>query len=210
MKKLLLAVATVFALSATNAQEDMNMSSSPTDQGNWLVEMNTGFGSAGSAIGSQTGLGFSSWTSKANPGTDEEYEIKNTDFTFGLEGGYFVAKDFAIKGGLGYLSRSTKADGEDKFAGNGFSWMLGSKYYIVSQWPVQLDLRGTALSGALYKDVNGDDPENPLWLGLQGGYAWFITDHISLEPALKYNFSLNDDYAKGGAFEFRVGFAAFF
>ncbi len=209
MKKVMLLVAVVFGLSFATAQDEMS-SSNPTSQGTWLVEMNTGFGTAGFGSGSSTGLGYAMWKQEfeVQIGTDKKtYEATNTQTTFGLEGGYFVADNFVAKAGLGYvaLSYDSNVEGSKKYTSSGFSWMLGSKYYIVSQWPVQLDLRGTSL-----KSDDDSDPENPLWLGLQGGYAWFITDNMSLEPGIKYNFSLNEDYASGGAFEFRIGFAAFF
>ncbi|WP_313790284.1 hypothetical protein [Flagellimonas meridianipacifica] len=62
------------------------------------------------------------------------------------------------------------------------------------------------ITGASFQDAT----ENPLWVGLQGGYAIFLSDHISVEPGLRYNFSLNEDFTDEGIFEFRIGFALFF
>ena len=64
------------------------------------------------------------------------------------------------------------------------------------------------LTGASSDDFLGN--ENPLWLGLQGGYAWFVADNISIEPGLRYNLSLNEDFTDEGLFEFRIGFALHF
>ena len=60
----------------------------------------------------------------------------------------------------------------------------------------------------LLKMVQG---ETPMWLGIGGGYAWFITDSVSIEPGIRYNHSLNEDYAdKGEIFQVNVGFAFIF
>lgn len=129
-------------------------------------------------------------------GASTSFGISTSDGTtiwsLGFEGGYFVIDDLAIKAGLGY----TDLDGFSLF-----SYKFGAKYYIISQIPVQLDLTGASI-----KDAN----DNPLWLGLQGGYAIFLNEYISIEPGLRYNFSLNEQYSEDGIFELRVGFALHF
>ena len=116
----------------------------------------------------------------------------STIWSLGFEGGYFVMDDLAIKAGLGY----TDLDGFSMF-----SYKLGGKYYVGGQIPIQVDITGASIE---------DADENPLWLGLQGGYAIFLNDYVSLEPGLRYNFSLNDQYSGEGAFELRIGFALHF
>jgi hypothetical protein len=129
-------------------------------------------------------------------GASTSFGISTSDGTtiwsLGFEGGYFVIDDLAIKAGLGY----TDFDGSSLF-----SYKFGAKYYIISQIPVQLDLTGASI-----KDAN----ENPLWLGIQGGYAIFLNDYVSIEPGLRYNFSLNDQFSEDGIFELRVGFVLHF
>ncbi|WP_228027877.1 hypothetical protein [Costertonia aggregata] len=51
--------------------------------------------------------------------------------------------------------------------------------------------------------------QNPLWLGAQAGYAIFLNDYISIEPGLRYNYSLNQDFTDLGVLEFNIGFAIF-
>ncbi len=189
MKKVILILAVVLGFSYASAQDEG--SSSPTSQGTWLVEVNTGFGSfnAGNGlgqIGSNTGFGYGN------------YGDGGSSFGGGVEGGYFVAENFVAKAGLGF---STFDSDDDTIDTNAFSYMLGTKYYIVGKFPVQLALRGATIK---------DAEENPLWMGLQGGYAWYLNDFMALEPGIAYHFSLNDNYAKDGVIEFRVGFAAFF
>lgn len=181
MKKLiLLAAIALFGFNA-NAQDD-DSSSGQTSKGKWLIEANTGFGGGdyGVAHTANTGLGLTSVD-----GT--------TIWSIGAEGGYFVMDDLAVKAGLGY----TDFDGDFST----FTYKLGAKYYISSMIPIQVDLTGASIK---------DAEENPMWLGLQGGYAIFLGQNVSVEPGLRYNLSLNEDFTDDGVFEFRVGFALHF
>ena len=151
-----------------------------TDEGSWLIEANTGFGGDGLAAHS------------ANTGFTLISGGDTTIWGIGAEGGYFVIDDLALKAGLGYAD----FDGLTVF-----SYKLGAKYYVISSIPFQVDITGSSIQ---------DAPENALWLGLQGGYAIFLSDHISVEPGLRYNLSLNEDFSDEGIFEFRIGFALHF
>lgn len=151
-----------------------------TAKGKWLIEANTGFGGAEFGHTANTGFGLYSFDDM-------------TIWSIGAEGGYFMMDDLALKVGLGY----TDYDGES----NSFSYKLGLKYYISSMIPVQVDLTGSS-----WKDAD----ENPMWLGMQAGYAIFLNDNVSIEPGLRYNLSLNEDFTDEGIFEFRVGFALHF
>ncbi|WP_222984820.1 hypothetical protein [Flagellimonas meishanensis] len=151
-----------------------------TAKGSWLIEANTGFGGEGITAHS------------ANTGFSLISTDNSTIWGIGAEGGYFVADDLALKAGLGY----SDFDGLTVF-----SYKVGAKYYVISAIPFQIDITGASIQ---------DIPENPLWLGLQGGYAFFLSDHISVEPGLRYNLSLNEDFTDEGIFEFRIGFALYF
>lgn len=174
MKKSLMTAIAVFGLLVTANAQDGAL----TAEGNWLIEVNTGFGGQ-AAHGANTGFGLSS-----SDGA--------TVWSMGFEGGYFVIDDLALKAGLGY----TDLDGFTLF-----SYKFGAKYYINSQIPVQMDLTGASIQ---------DAAENPLWVGLQGGYAVFLNDYVSIEPGLRYNISLNDQFSEDGILELRVGFAIYF
>ena len=67
--------------------------------------------------------------------------------------------------------------------------------------PVTLDLTGASIE---------DAEENPMWLGIGAGYAWFLGNNVSIEPGLRYNHSLNEDFTDEGVFQFNVGFALHF
>ena len=124
----------------------------------------------------------------ANTGFGLSSSDGTTIWSIGGEAGLFVIDDLAIKGGLGY----TDLDGFSLF-----SFKLGAKYYINSTIPVQVDLTGASIQ---------DSDVNPLYLGLQGAYAIFLNDSVSIEPGLRYNISLNSDFTEEGILELRVGF----
>ena len=148
-----------------------------TEKGKWLIEANTNFGG-----GHAANTGFSLNTLDTPGGSV-------TSWSLGAEGGYFVMDDLAVKVGLGYRdSGINNTDGT-------FSYKVGAKYYINSMIPVQLDLSGTTPEGV-----------SPMWLGLQGGYAIFLGDNVSIEPGVRYNLGIGDA-EDVNTFQFNVGFA---
>ena len=150
-----------------------------TDQGKFVIEANTTLGSLGLL---QSG------------GTN--FLLTNSDGTtiwnVGGEVGYFVMDDLAAKVGLGY----------GDFDGAGyFSWKLGAKYYAAEVIPVQLDFSGQ-VSDEIFIDGN------PAFLSVQGGYAFFFGNQVSLEPSIRYGFSLND--VSENVLQIQTGFSFFF
>ncbi|WP_111659511.1 hypothetical protein [Olleya aquimaris] len=119
-----------------------------------------------------------------------------TSYNIGFDGGYFVIDDLALKAGLGYGGVS--ADLGDTSV---FSYRIGGKYYVNSMIPITLDLTGASIK---------DATENPMWLGIGAGYAWFLGNNVSIEPGLRYNHSLNEDFTDEGVFQVNVGFALYF
>jgi len=181
MKKLLLsAVFAAFMVVNTFAQ-DAGMNGSPTQEGNFLVEVNTGFGGAEGA-----------WAHGANTGIGYTSQGDTSMLMIGGEGGYFIQDDLAVKVGLGISN-----DGDDTTV----SYKIGGKYYVDSKYPVQADI-----TGSTYEIGN----ESPLWFGLQAGYAYFVHHNVAIEPGVRFNTSLNDDFSDESVFELRVGFSMFF
>ncbi|WP_046745840.1 hypothetical protein [Kordia zhangzhouensis] len=176
MKKIILAAVAVFGFAFTANAQDDDKATGQTAKGKWLIEANTG-----NAVLGTTGIYFTS--------SDGE-----STFNIGLDGGYFIMDDLALKAGLGYGSNSLTDTSV-------FSYRLGGKYYINSMIPVSLDLTGSSI-----EDAN----ENPLWLGIGAGYAWFIGNNVSIEPGLRYNHSLNEDFTDEGVFQVNIGFALHF
>ncbi|WP_111307583.1 hypothetical protein [Confluentibacter sediminis] len=182
MKKLLLSAAiAVFGLSQVNAQDEAV--GGQTSKGKWLIEANTGFSTF-----SESSL----FQHSANTGFGLSSFDGNTTWSVGAEGGYFVMDDLAIKAGLGYTDLDFTSI---------FTYKVGAKYYILSMIPLQIDV-----TGATIKDAD----ENPLWLGLQGGYAIFLGNNVSIEPGLRYSLSLNEEATDEGVFQARIGFALHF
>jgi hypothetical protein len=173
MKKMILTAVAIFTLGYANAQDKkMDGNGGQTSMGKWLIEANTGSWATGN-------------TSFSLLSVDG-----NTAWSIGAEAGYFVMDDLAIKAGLGYSD-----------SGSGytpFSYKIGAKYYIASQFPVGIDFTGTSGSG-----------NNANWVGFQGGYAWFVSDDVSIEPAIRYNATLDKNKADN-AFQGLIGFALHF
>lgn len=122
--------------------------------------------------------GFSLWSTDGT-----------TTWNVGAEGGYFVANNLAVKVGLGY---------GDNGSDSSFSYKVGGKYYIANKFPVEVSYTGQTIK----------DQETASFVGLQGGYAWFIGKNVSVEPGLRYNVCLNDYYKD--VFQVNVGFALHF
>lgn len=159
----------------------------------------------GFANAQSTALSEGSWLVEANTNFGAAHAANtgfsltsvdgNTAWSLGGEVGYFVMDNLAIKAGLGYSD-----NGADAF-NTAFSYKLGAKYYIIGQIPVQIDY-----SGASIKDAD----ENPSFVGLQAGYAWFVADNISIEPGLRYNLTMNDKVIPDDILQFNIGFALHF
>ena len=146
-------------------------------------------------------LSEGSWVIEANTGSwttgGTSFSLTSEDgstmWSIGAEAGYFVMDDLAIKAGLGY---SDFGDGDF----TAFNYKVGAKYYIAGQFPVGADFTGSS-----YEDFD----ENPSYVGVQAGYAWFVADQVSIEPTLRYNFSMNSDFYDD-AFQALIGFAFHF
>lgn len=181
MKKIIVTLGALLVFGFVSAQDKLGAKNEgQTEVGKWLIEANTNFGTP---MGSNTGLSYSD--------TDGDSE-----YNFGAEVGYFVIKDLAVKVGLGYGGMKN-----DLFDTTIFSYKIGAKYYIGSQFPVQVDY-----SGASIKDFD----ENPSYLGIQAGYAWFLGSNVSVEPGVRYNLTLNDNYTDKNTFQVNIGFALHF
>lgn len=114
----------------------------------------------------------------------------NTIYSIGAEGGYFVIDNLAVKVGLGYADADT-VDGT-------FVYKVGAKYYLGGEFPVGVDFTGASVDG-----------NNANWVGVQGGYAWFVADNVSIEPTVRYNVTLDENKAQS-AFQGLIGFAFHF
>lgn len=140
----------------------------------WLIEANTGFGDN---VGN-TSFYFSSKDGK-------------TSYNVGLEGGYFIKDNLALKLGLGF-GKTSDSNSNDPIA-----YKIGVKYYFKKMIPIELSYNGVGI---------GDTDANPKSIGLQAGYAIFIGKNISIEPGVRYNKALYNQYFDD-SFQFNIGFA---
>jgi hypothetical protein len=167
MKKLFLTAIAVVALTTVNAQ---------TDQGSFLIETNI----ANQMVGT-TSFSFNSVDGESSYG-------------IGVDGGYFIVDDLAIKIGLGFA-------GESETDSSIFSYRIGAKYYLLGNIPLTVDYTGASIK---------DFDENPSWIGLGAGYAIFLGSNVSIEPGLRYNLTANKDFTDENIFQFNIGFALHF
>ena len=122
-------------------------------------------------------LSKGSWIIELNTGTPGNTGLYlsssngDTNVSVGADAGYFISDNLAIKGGLGISAFN--------FEEYDFVYKVGVKYYINGRLPINLDLTG----------VNDDAN----WIGLQGGYALFVADNLSIEPSVRYYASVDDN-----------------
>jgi hypothetical protein len=176
MKKIILTVAAVFALSFANAQDKKEASGAQTSEGKWVIEANTGSLATGS-----TAFSYSSFDG-------------STSYNIGLDGGYFIMENLAIKAGVGF--GGSKPDGGDSTTST--TYKIGAQYYIMGKIPVGVDYTGFSSEGT-----------NASWIGIEGGYAWFLGSNVAVTPKLRYNATMDEAIAVSG-FLGLFGFALYF
>ncbi len=103
-----------------------------------------------------------------------------SEFSVGFEakGGYLVEDNLMVLGTLGY----NHIGGDDKTPDR-FSIGAQGRYYII-QNGIYLGL------GATYK--HGNHSYNDIMPMVEVGYAFFINRHVTIEPALYYEQSINN------------------
>jgi hypothetical protein len=118
---------------------------------------------------------------------------KQEKLRFGLEGtvGYFFADALMATASVGYDHTHISDD---------FTASLGGRYYIVQN--------GLYL-GLGVKYSHTDKSNNNLYITPQVGYAFFLNRHLTIEPAVYYDMSLND-YSDGSKVGLKVGFGYYF
>lgn len=108
-------------------------------------------------------------------------------FSFGVQaqGGYFLATDFMLLGQAGY-EHSGKDGVSDKY-----NVALGTRYYI--------EQNGIYL-GVNCKYVHGGKKFNDVMPGVEVGYAFFVNNSVTVEPAVYYDqsFKNHSDYSTIG------------
>ncbi|MGJ1335850.1 hypothetical protein ACR784_21680 [Sphingobacterium multivorum] len=124
-------------------------------------------------------------------------------WSVGGEAGYFFQDKLAVKAGLGFTGQRYVFDFDGQKielnSTHSFIYKAGLKYYIINQFPVQVDLGGINSGG-----------ENAFIFGGQLGYALFLKENIAIEPAVHYDHGFNDNADGINAFSARIGFSLHF
>jgi hypothetical protein len=191
MKKIMILLSVV-ALSGTMFAQNQ------VSRGWFLIEANTG---------NSTGV-VSTMISSTNFGFTKQDNY--TRFSYGLDGGYCIMDNLALKAGLGYYSAKINFSDSSVLKNSAISYRLGAKYYVMSKIPVTLDVTGQS-GQSEWDGVSTKEDELPMWLGIGAGYAFFLGDNVSIEPGLRYNMNLNSAIEDLPAvIQFNVGFALHF
>ena len=195
MKKLFTILCTLMITFSLSAQ---------TDQGTFLIGLNTGLGFSSTNITDIEGLG-SDWDDVYDKQSSSNLNFNLTDFSALLESvgfGYFVADNFAIGLSMIYISDGTNTDyvsdlntfwNDEKITTTTFVVEPGVRYYM--------EMGEGFLFGQLSYGMGSnttkvelseqDDPDDEVMkvsgLGIGVGYSILVSDNISIEPVLGYS-----------------------
>ena len=117
-------------------------------------------------------------------------------FNVGINGGYFVEKNLAVKAGVGY--------GESRLNqtsfGKTWAFRVGAEYSFTRNFPVEVAYAKVMTRDTLY--------QNPEFLSTQVGYNWFVSQNFGVKPLVRYDFALTDYYEN--VLSLGVGFGYYF
>jgi len=167
MKKLITFLFTIILVSSLSAQ---------TEQGKIL-------------IGASSNFNFVSLSLTDLEGVDESDmpEMTSSSSEFSFDGGYFVIDNLAL--GL-FISREgskLELEGESDSESSLMTYGFMARYYFGES-----GLFGAASYGIGTQDNGGDDIDLSA-MGIGVGYALFLSDNISINPSLGYNFTKGDN-----------------
>ncbi|MEO5776184.1 MAG: porin family protein [Flavobacterium sp.] len=172
MKKIILTVAAVFALTFANAQDKKESTGEGFSNGDLYLTGTAGFSS------SKTG------------------DLKNDGFTLSPGLGYFIADNLAIEGQLTY--ESTKVDNgisEDKTSGFGIA--AGVKYFWTPASKFSLSIGGN-LSYMSTKYDNADVTTKEIGVNIPLGLNYFVSNDWALTAEWGgFGYSSNDNGGDG-------------
>lgn len=171
MKKIILTVAAVFALSFANAQ-DKKESSEGFSKGDLYLTGTAGFSS------------------------DKTGDLKNDGFTLSPGLGYFLTENLALEGQLTY--ESTKTDNgvtDDKTSGFGIA--AGVKYFWTPASKFSLSIGGN-ISYMSTKYDNADVTTKEIGVNIPVGLNYFVSNDFALTTTWGgFGYSSNDNGGDG-------------
>jgi outer membrane protein len=159
-------------------------------------------------------LGFASSKYKEVDNGTTDYESNSTYFWFMPKGGYFITNAIVVGVGLNLSTGSTKFEDDDKFISSTLAFTSFARYYLPQGYFGQFEF-GPGSTSETWKSSGSEDSKDKyksfLW-SLGVGYAFFLNDHVSVEPMVSYSSTTytdtdNTSYKeKNGAILFQIGF----
>ena len=130
--------------------------------------------------------------------------MTSSQVDFCVSGGYFVIDGLALGFGVDHTSSKIELEGEDDLVSSLLTYGLLARYYIADSgvWGQGSLNFGTQDDGAENIDIRG--------IGITFGYAWYISNNISINPSLGYarlRSDLDDVEVKMGGIAGSVGIA---
>jgi outer membrane protein len=162
-------------------------------------------------------LGFASSKYKEVDNGTTDYESNSTYFWFMPKGGYFITDAIVVGVGLNLSTGSTKYEDDDKFISSTTAFTPFARYYLPQGYFGHIEF-GPGSTSETWKSSGSEDSKEKynsfLWtLGV--GYAFFLNDHVSVEPMVSYASTTysdkdNTNYKeKNGVIMIQVGFSIY-
>jgi outer membrane protein len=133
-------------------------------------------------------LGFHGETYKTKNNNTTTTTQKNVSFSLTPQFGYFIIDNLAIGGGIDLSSTSAKTPNNNyKDVTTSFQFQPFVRYYL----PVKVFFQGTVGVGTTKDKVINNNTTTVAKSGITSlslgvGYAWFLNDHVAIEPFVGY------------------------
>lgn len=161
------------------------------------------------------GLSFQKYKEVYDGNTDSERN--STNFYLSPRAGYFITDAIAVGAGIDLSLSTTKFDDDEKYNGTSIFFSPFVRYYFPQKFFGQFEF-GIGSSKDKWSYPNEPDDEYKaksfLW-SLGVGYAYFLNDHVAVEPMISYTsttYTDRDDTKekdKYGNFMLQVGFSIY-
>lgn len=160
-------------------------------------------------LGAGSNLGFSSLSVTDYNDLDESEFLAATssETAISLSGSSFIIDNLAVGLLINYSNSKLEVEGEDDSVSSLTTYGLSATYYFgeTGLWGQGSYSMGTLDDGAEDMDISGT--------GISLGYAWFVSDNVSINPSLGYfksNTELDNDVMKMAGLSGSIGIAIHF
>lgn len=142
--------------------------------------------------------------------TGDGDDIRQSSFSFSPTLGFFVVDNLAIGIGLP-ISVSRYQDDRQRYTSRNSSVAFapfGRYYFGAANIKPFLEARFGIEHFKTVQTGRADYTDQALFVGFGGGVAFFLNEHVALEPKLSYDAYSRDN--TNSAFNFNVGFQVYF